>query len=55
MFSKFSFQIFLGYSSYQSSRFALTDTGTFGPFQVCEQHGYLRICHDTKKIDLEGT
>jgi len=42
-----------GYSSYQSGRFALTDTGTFGPFQVCEQHGYLRICHDTKKIDLE--
>jgi len=42
-----------GYASSFTGRFALTDTGTFGPFQVCEQHGYLRICHDTKKIDLE--
>ena len=54
-FSNFLFKNFLGYASSFTGRFALTDTGTFGPFQVCEQHGYLRICHNSQKIDLEGT
>ena len=50
----FLFKFFIGYASSFTGRFALTDTGTFGPFQVCEQHGYLRICHNSQKIDLEG-
>ena len=53
-FLNFLFKFFIGYASSFTGRFALTDTGTFGPFQVCEQHGYLRICHNSQKIDLEG-